>query len=86
MKNIKYKIGDVARKTGITIRTLRYYNEIGLLDPAKRSRSGYRLYSVEELKRLQKILSLQQLGFSLAFQSRNQKAPRATLESPYSKT
>lgn len=65
MSNQKYKIGEIARKTGVTVRTLRYYDEIGLLVPSGRMHSGYRLYGAEELERLQKILSLKQLGFQL---------------------
>ena len=55
----------LAKKTGLTVRTLHYYEEIGLLFPSSRSEKGYRLYGIEEVQRLQKILSLQQLGFSL---------------------
>ncbi len=59
------KVGTLAKNTGLTVRTLHYYEEIGILKPAKRSEKGYRLYGVEEIQRLQKILSLQQLGFPL---------------------
>ena len=59
------KVGTLASKTGLTVRTLHYYEEIGILTPARRSEKGYRLYGVEEIQRLQKILSLQQLGFPL---------------------
>ena len=63
MTNIK--IGQLAKRTGVTIRTLHYYDEIGLLKPANSSEAGYRLYSKSDIIRLQQILSLQQLGFSL---------------------
>lgn len=59
------KIGELAAKTGLTNRTIRYYDEIGLLEPADRSRSGYRLYGRNEVERLQKIQSLKYLGFQL---------------------
>lgn len=59
------KIGELAKKTGLTNRTIRYYQEIGLFEPAERSRKGYRLYGHAELKRLQKIRSLKYLGFQL---------------------
>lgn len=59
------KIGELAKKTGLTNRTIRYYQEIGLLEPAERSRTGYRLYGQKELKRLQKIRSLKHLGLEL---------------------
>ncbi len=61
----KLKIGELSRQTGVTIRTLRYYEEIGLLKPAERMDSGYRLYGPEEIELLQHILSLKQLGLSL---------------------
>lgn len=65
MSEIILKIGQLARRTGLTVRTLRYYDEIGLLNPSKRMDSGYRLYGVEEIERLHNILALRQLGFSL---------------------
>lgn len=59
------KVGDVAKRTGVSIRTLHYYDEKGLLKPSHRSEAGYRLYTLEDLMQLQKIKSLQQLGMSL---------------------
>ncbi|MEM8676020.1 MAG: MerR family transcriptional regulator [Cyanobacteria bacterium P01_G01_bin.67] len=59
------KIGELARKTGLSIRTLRYYDEIDLLSPSHRTEVGYRLYSDQDIIRLQQILSLRQLKFSL---------------------
>jgi len=59
------KVGTLARKTGLTVRTLHYYDEIGLLSPAHRSEAGYRLYSAVDVARLQRITSLRHLGFSL---------------------
>ncbi len=61
-----YRIGDVARKTGLTIRALRHYDAIGLLTPARRSDAGQRLYASRDLMRLQRIVSLRALGLSLA--------------------
>ena len=60
------KIGDLARQTGLSIRTLRYYDEIGLLSPSHRTNAGHRLYESHDIMRLQQIVSLRQLGFSLA--------------------
>ncbi len=60
-----YQIKEVARITGITVRALHYYDEIGLLVPKGRSESGYRLYSNDDLLRLQQILIGRELGFSL---------------------
>ena len=65
METTLLKVGSLAKKTGLTVRTLHYYEEIGLLKPATRSDKGYRLYGIREIQRLQQILSLQQLGFPL---------------------
>ncbi|MGD8376458.1 MAG: MerR family transcriptional regulator [Acidobacteriota bacterium] len=61
----KLKIGDLARRAGISVRTLHHYEEIGLLQAAQRTGSGHRVYGGEELLRLQEILSLRRLGLSL---------------------
>ena len=60
-----WKVGELARRTGLTVRTLHHYDEIGLLSPSQRSQSGHRLYAERDLVRLQQIVSLRQLGFSL---------------------
>ncbi|MFS0836461.1 MerR family transcriptional regulator [Paenibacillus sp. 1P03SA] len=60
-----YSIGQLAKKTNISIRTLRYYDEIGLLKPAKVADSGYRYYSGREVKLLRHIAALKELGFTL---------------------
>jgi MerR family transcriptional regulator, thiopeptide resistance regulator len=59
------KIGELARRTGVSIRTLHYYDEIGLLSPSLHSAAGHRVYGLREITRLQQIRSLQQIGFSL---------------------
>jgi DNA-binding transcriptional MerR regulator len=59
-------IGEVAELAHVTVRTLHHYDELGLLAPSERSESGYRLYSYDDLARLQEILIWRQLGFSLA--------------------
>lgn len=59
------KVGELAKRTGVSVRTLHYYEEIGLLAPSQRSEAGYRLYGAADVARLQQILSLRQLGFSL---------------------
>jgi len=61
-----YSIGKLSKKTNISIRTLRYYDEIGLLKPAKVADSGYRYYSNEEISVLRHITALKELGFTLA--------------------
>jgi MerR family transcriptional regulator, thiopeptide resistance regulator len=65
MSETQWKIGDLAKRTGVSIRTLHHYDEIGLLSPSDRTESGHRLYGYEEVVRLQQILSLRQMGFSL---------------------
>ncbi len=58
-------VHEVSAIAGVSIRTLQHYDNIGLLRPAKRSAAGYRLYSEEDLVRLQQILLFRELGFSL---------------------
>lgn len=58
-------VSQVAKLTGISVRTLQYYDEIGLLKPSKLTPSGYRLYDDEALKTLQQILFFKELGFPL---------------------
>jgi DNA-binding transcriptional MerR regulator len=60
-----YSVGEVARLTGVTVRTLHHYGRIGLLEPADRSAAGYRRYSGRDLDRLQHILFYRELGFPL---------------------
>jgi MerR family transcriptional regulator, repressor of the yfmOP operon len=61
------QIGELAEQTGLTQRTLRYYEEIGLLDPPSRMAGGFRLYSPQDVARIEQIVRLKQLlGFSLA--------------------
>ena len=60
-----YTSGEFARKANVTIRTIRFYDKQGILKPSRVSDSGYRLYTDEDFGRLQKILSLKYLGFSL---------------------
>ena len=59
-----WKVGELARRTGLSVRTLRYYDEIGLLSPG-RTGSGHRLYAADDVVRLQQIRSLRALGFGL---------------------
>ena len=60
-----YTSGEFARKANVTIRTIRFYDKQGILKPSRVSEAGYRLYTDEDFGRLQKILSLKYLGFSL---------------------
>jgi DNA-binding transcriptional MerR regulator len=58
-------VSEVAELTGVTVRTLHHYDELGLLCPSARSEAGYRLYSYDDLARLREILIWRRLGFSL---------------------
>ena len=60
-----WKVGELARRTGLSVRTLHHYDAIGLLSPSHRTEAGHRLYAAADAARLQQILSLRQLGFSL---------------------
>jgi DNA-binding transcriptional MerR regulator len=61
----QWKVGELARVTGTSVRTLHYYDEIGLLVPSGRTRAGHRVYGAADVTRLQQIVSLRALGFSL---------------------
>ena len=62
-----YRIEEVAERTGLTKRTLRYYEEIGLLKPPARTEGNYRLYTANDIQRIQRITQLRDaLGLSLA--------------------
>jgi MerR family transcriptional regulator, thiopeptide resistance regulator len=60
-----YTVGRVAALSGVTIRTLHHYDEVGLLSPGGRSAVGYRIYEDRDLERLQRILFYRELGFTL---------------------
>jgi MerR family copper efflux transcriptional regulator len=59
------KVGELAKKTGKTVRAIHLYEELGLLSPAVRSKGGFRLYSGRATKRIEWIQKLQDMGFSL---------------------
>ncbi|GAB2559399.1 MerR family transcriptional regulator [Gracilibacillus alcaliphilus] len=61
-----YSTGEVAKKMNITVRTLRYYDEINLLNPSYTAESGYRFYSKSNIVTLQRIIALKELGFPLS--------------------
>jgi DNA-binding transcriptional MerR regulator len=61
----KMRIGEFAEQAGVTPRTIRYYEDLGLLGPSQREGQGFRYYSDTELGRLKKIEALKQLGLSL---------------------
>lgn len=58
-------VGEVSELTGVTVRTLHHYDEIGLLEPSERTAAGYRLYSDADLIRLHTILNWRDMGFGL---------------------
>lgn len=62
---MSYKVKEVARMVGVTVRMLHHYDDIGLLKPQSVSTAGYRLYSDSDLVRLQQILFFKELDFSL---------------------
>ncbi|MEA4923914.1 MAG: MerR family DNA-binding transcriptional regulator [Syntrophomonadaceae bacterium] len=64
--SIRLKIGDFAQLNGITVKTVLYYHKIGLLGEPERTPAGYRIYGIEELKRVVAIKRLKDLGLGLA--------------------
>ena len=58
-------VNEVSKLTGVSVRTLHYYDEIGLLSPSEVTESGYRLYDEEAMERLQLILLFRELEFPL---------------------
>jgi MerR family transcriptional regulator, thiopeptide resistance regulator len=62
----QWRIGQVSARTGLTARTLRYYEELGLLRPSARLASGHRVYASEDLRRLYRVSLLRQLGLPLS--------------------
>src|SRR5438552_3958959 len=66
MGSAPMKIGGLAKRTGVSVRTLHYYEQVGLLTPSNRTHTGHRVYFAADVARLHQIKSLQQLGFSLA--------------------
>lgn len=60
-----WRIGELAAASGLSVRALRHYDELGLLAPAQRSSSGYRLYGDAQVRRLYRIVALRRLGLGL---------------------
>jgi len=60
------RIGEIAKKAGVTVRTLSYYDKEGLLTPSSESEGGYRLYTDKDVARLMQILMLKDIGFTLS--------------------
>src|SRR5690625_4307161 len=64
-KKPAFTISEFGKQARVSVRTLRYYEEIGLLVPMRKNSSGHRLYGLIELAKLQQIQSLKFLGYSL---------------------
>lgn len=62
---MEYTIQKLGKLAGVSTRTLRYYDEIGLLEPARKNSSGYRIYGQAEVDKLQQILFYRELGIDL---------------------
>lgn len=59
------QIGEVAERTGLSLRTIRYYEEVGLVVPSARSAGGFRLYAEADIARLMLVRRMKPLGFTL---------------------
>lgn len=73
-------VGQVAARTGVTVRTLHHYDAIGLVSPAERSSAGYRLYTDDDVARLQEVVAYRRLGFGLDDVPASSADRRAALE------
>jgi DNA-binding transcriptional MerR regulator len=65
MSGERMQIGEVAERTGLSVRTIRFYEESGLMAPSARSQGGFRLYTDSDVARLQQIRRLKPLEFTL---------------------
>jgi MerR family transcriptional regulator, thiopeptide resistance regulator len=72
-------VGELAEQTGLSVRTLHYYDEIDILNPSQHTEGGYRVYTPGDLERLHHVLMLRQLGFSLAEVRQQLDAPEFLL-------
>ncbi|MFF7361920.1 MerR family transcriptional regulator [Streptomyces sp. NPDC008125] len=61
-----YSIGELSRRTGLSVRTIRFYSDSGVVAPTTRSPAGYRLYGLDALRRLELLRTLRELGMDLA--------------------
>ncbi len=64
-EDVRWKVGELAWVTGLTVRALHHYDDIGLLVPSQRTSSGHRVYDAQDARRLYRILALRRLGFRL---------------------
>ncbi len=80
MGDTMFQIGELAERVGLSLRTVRYYEEMGLLSPKKRSEGGFRLYTEDQVDRLALIKQMKPLGFTIS-EMRELLDARATLRS-----
>jgi len=80
------RVGEVAERLGVSPRTIKYYEEIGLVEPEERSQGGFRLYGERGVERLRRILRMKGMGYSLraireilAVREAAQEADKATV-------
>ena len=80
------RVGEVAERLQVSPRTVKYYEELGLVEPEERSTGGFRLYGSREIARLERILKMKSMGYSLAairellaVRDRAQEADRVTV-------
>ena len=83
MPERRWKVGELAARTGLTVRTLHHYDAVGLLVPSDRTDAAHRLYTAADVARLHQIVCLKQLGFGLeqirAYLTRADYDPRAVV-------
>jgi MerR family copper efflux transcriptional regulator len=60
-----YQIGEVAETIGLSLRTIRHYEEVGVVVPSGRSPGGFRLYTDSDIERLRRVMGMKPIGFSL---------------------
>lgn len=73
-KGQMHQIGEVANRVGLSLRTVRYYEEAGLVRPSQRTEGGFRLYGEEEVARLNLVKQMKPLGFTVQEMRRLLKA------------
>ena len=62
---VTFKVGELARRVGVSVRTLHHYEDVGILVPSERTDAGHRLYGRDDVERLARIVALTRLGLSL---------------------
>ncbi|NOX37576.1 MAG: heavy metal-responsive transcriptional regulator [Calditrichaeota bacterium] len=65
MKDGRMTVGELARRAGVHLETIRYYEQVGVMPPPRRTNAGYRVYDQQDLRRLHFIKRAKQLGFTL---------------------